>query len=79
MRGLNAPIFVSLGIYDTNDAELNFGRLNALLIEKLQDGFLVGLGLEYTKDKSSPASLELRAQMARSDFTLRSTKPLTVT
>jgi len=58
MRGsVIASIFVCLGVHYTDSAQLDFRRLNALLIEKLQDDFLSVSVFAYTEERSSPASL----------------------
>jgi hypothetical protein len=40
-----AAVLVSLGVHDPDDPKLDFGSLDALLIEKLQDGLAIGFGL----------------------------------
>ena len=63
-----ASVFVGLGIDDADDAEFDFRSLNALFVQKLQDRFLVGLGLGINRCKFV-ASFLVSGQMARSDFT----------
>jgi len=50
-RTIAAAVFVGLSVHDAQNAELDFRCLDSLLIQELQDGFLVGFGLGVEQGK----------------------------